>query len=98
MGFTFFQKMENISMDIDLATVKDLRELKADLVKELKAALADVKQIESKSWIKGAEVKKLLGLSESKLQKLRINGMLPSSKIGGVHYYSRTDIEKMFTV
>jgi Helix-turn-helix domain len=83
-------------MDVDLITVKDLKEFKAELIIELRAVLTETKLHEGKSWIKGNEVKKLLNLSESKLQKLRIQGMLPSSKIGGAHYYRQSDIEKMF--
>lgn len=83
-------------MDVDLVTVRDLREFKTELISELRIVLAEVKVSDSKSWIKGDEVKKLLCLSESKLQNLRINGLLPSSKIGGVHYYRISDIEKMF--
>ena len=83
-------------MDVDLVTVKDLREFKAELINELRAVLTEGKLSEGKTWLKGNEVKKLLNLSESKLQKLRIQGMLPSSKIGGAHYYKRADIEKMF--
>ena len=82
-------------MDVDLITVKDLRDFKVELINELRTVLTQVKLPEGKSWIKGVEVKKLLGLSESKLQKLRINGTLPSSKIGGVHYYKQADIDKM---
>ena len=83
-------------MDIDLITVKDLKEFKSELIRELMALLIEDRSLDRKDWIKGCEVKKLLNISESKLQKLRIQGMLPSAKIGGVHYYKQSEIEKMF--
>jgi hypothetical protein len=52
-----------------------------ELISELKAALTEVKLSEGKSWIKGDEVKKLLNLSEIKLQKLRIQGMFILQKL-----------------
>ena len=82
-------------MEIDLVTTKDLKEFKVELLIEIKNILRSGIHNPDKSWLKGAEVKKILNLSESKLQKLRIQGMLPSSKIGGAHYYKYTDIEKM---
>jgi Helix-turn-helix domain len=83
-------------MEIDLITVKDLKEFRIELLTELKDLLKLGQQDSPKAWLKGAEIKKLLNLSESKLQKLRIQGTLRSSKIGGAHYYRYSDIEKMF--
>jgi len=83
-------------MEINLITVKDLKDFKIELLTEIKDILKLEQHDSPKPWLKGAEVKKLLNLSESKLQKLRIQGKLRSSKIGGAHYYRYADIEKMF--
>jgi excisionase family DNA binding protein len=48
-----------------------------------------------KEWLKNSEVRKLLKVSSNTVQRLRISGKLPSTKVGGVHYYRRDDIEKL---
>jgi len=40
------------------------------------------------------EVIKLLSISPGTLQNLRLNGILPFTKIGGVLYYGHEDIQK----
>lgn len=37
----------------------------------------------------------MLNISPGTLQNLRINGMLPFTKVGSIAYYDITDIEKM---
>ncbi len=48
-----------------------------------------------KQWLKSNEVRKLLNISPGTLQNLRINGTLTYTKIGGIMYYSYSDIEKV---
>jgi hypothetical protein len=36
-----------------------------------------------------------LGISAGTLQNLRINGTLTPSKVGGTHFYKRSDIQKL---
>ncbi|HXH98710.1 MAG TPA: helix-turn-helix domain-containing protein [Sphingobacteriaceae bacterium] len=43
-------------------------------------------------WLKSNQVKKLFGLSESTLQKLRREGVLPFTKLGGVILYDYLEI------
>ena len=54
---------------------------------------AEVKIV--KPWLKNAEVMKLLDISANTLQRLRVSGSLPSSKVGGVRYYRYEDIERL---
>ncbi len=85
---------ENIRSILDS---QDWDEFKIRLLNEIKAIMSSAITPDGKSWLKDDDVKKLMHISESKLQNLRIQGLLPSSKIGGVHYYRQADIEKMFT-
>jgi predicted site-specific integrase-resolvase len=48
-----------------------------------------------KPWLRNSEVRKLLNISANTVQRLRIAGKLPSSKVGGIHYYRYEDIEKL---
>lgn len=43
-------------------------------------------------WLKSKQIKKLLGLSESALQKLRREGNLPFTKLGGMILYDYYEI------
>lgn len=46
-------------------------------------------------WLKSNDVKELLGISHGKLQDLRDRGLIPFTKLGGVIFYDRNEIEKM---
>ena len=50
---------------------------------------------QTKQWLKSNEVRKLLNISSSTLQNLRINGTLTYTKVGGIMYYDKADIEKL---
>ena len=81
-------------MKIDLITKEDLIDLKMQLVEEIKLLLQPQKTMH-KQWLRSAEVRKMLNISPGTLQNLRINGMLPFTKVGSIAYYEITDIEKM---
>jgi hypothetical protein len=57
--------------------------------------LADTGPAARKPWLKGSEVRKLLGISAGSLQNLRITGQLKSAKVGGIHYYRYEDLEHL---
>lgn len=82
-------------MNVELITKEDLQRLRFELLDDIKQLLGTKQQPGFKEWLKAAEVRKLLSISDGKLQGLRINGMLRSSKIGGVHYYRHEDIVKL---
>jgi hypothetical protein len=50
----------------------------------------------AKQWLKSREVRKLLDVSPGKLHAMRVSRQLSFMRIGGVIYYDRNDIEKMF--
>ena len=76
-------------MAVNVVTTEDLLLFKQELLSELKEF---VNTIKPPRWVKSPEVRKMLGISPSTLQNLRINGTLPYTKIGGVIYYGYEDI------
>lgn len=81
-------------MKIDLITKEDLADFKIQLTEEIKALLQPQKNMQKK-WLRSVEVRKMLNISPGTLQNLRINGLLPFTKVGSIAYYEITDIEKM---
>lgn len=85
-------------MATSIITPDDLEQFKWELLADIKTLLdkkqdkvqAPIKQVE---WIKSHQVQRLLGISPGTLQNLRINGTIPYSKIGGVLFYKKVDIE-----
>lgn len=82
-------------MNIDIVTTEDLRQLKVELLKEIRELLQVKETGGNKQWLKSSEVRKLLNISPGTLQNLRINGTLRYTKIGGMMYYRLEDINKM---
>ncbi|MBC6110698.1 helix-turn-helix domain-containing protein [Pedobacter fastidiosus] len=81
---------------LDLITKVDLEQFKQELFVELKAlhqknAVAGV----GKKWVKGIEVRKMLGISPGTLQNLRVRGTLRYTKVGGSMFYKLSDIDAM---
>lgn len=82
-------------MTAQIVTIEDLQKFRIQLLADLKEMLGKQQPAGQKSWLKSSEVKKLLGIGDSKLQTLRITGKLASTKLGGICYYKAEDIEKM---
>jgi len=73
-----------------------LRKFKEELVEEIKLILTDSSRlIETKKWLRTSEVLKMLKISHSTLQTLRINGLIPFTKIGRSIYYDYQNISKI---
>lgn len=87
-------------MAATIITPDDLEQFKWDLLTDIKEIL-DKKQDkpvppqEERKWIKSHQVQRLLGISPGTLQNLRINGTIPYSKIGGVLFYDKQNIERI---
>src|SRR3954464_13246951 len=77
-----------------LITIDDLQQFKEQLFKELESLLKPHASL-SKKWLKSHEVKRLLKISAGTLQNLKSSGVLPYTKIGGVHFYDIDDIMKI---
>lgn len=76
-----------------LITKGDLVEFKNTLISELKEIISQ--NPEPKKWLKSAEVKELLKISNGTLQNLRINGTLNYTKVGSIMYYQYDDLKKL---
>ena len=81
-------------MAIEVITREDLNEFRSLLLNDLKEIIQSKPQ-QTKQWLKSNEVRKLLNISSSTLQNLRINGTLKYKRIGGIIYYNYEDIVKM---
>lgn len=80
-------------MSATIITTDDLRDFKVELIDEIKQMLNPT--TEHKQWLRSSEIRKMLKISPGTLQNLRVNGTLPYTKIGGVIYYSYTDVKEM---
>lgn len=78
---------------MDCITQKDLIDLKEDLLKEIRKLA--FKKIPEKKWLRTNEVQKLLSISWSTLQRMRIKGQLPYTKIENTYFYSVEEIHKI---
>lgn len=80
---------------LQLITLYDLIEFKNEILLEMKKAVKESIGQPSKKWLKTKEVCKMLGVSITTLLTLRINGILPYTKMGGVLYFDYEDILKV---
>ncbi len=78
-----------------LITVQDLIDFKQQLILDIKKLLKEQTGHPGHQWLKAFEIKKMLRLSESKLQYLRDKGLIPFKKLGGITYYNLEDIEAL---
>lgn len=79
----------------ELVTIGDLEDFRTKLLGDFKQILKEMKGEPGKKWLKSNEVRKMLGVSPGTLQNMRINGTLPSTKIGGIVFYDYEDIQRM---
>lgn len=83
-------------MGVEIVTKEDLEEFGRNLLNEI-AELLKARPFEKQNeWLKSAEVKKILQISFSSLQNLRISGKITPKKILGVYYYNKNEIEALF--
>lgn len=76
----------------EIATKADIEEiLKA--IQKLQSTLSPT-QVEQK-FLRSADVRKLLNISDGTLQRLRISGTLKAKKVNGTWFYKLSDIEKI---
>jgi predicted site-specific integrase-resolvase len=78
-----------------LITVDDLAQFKQELLSELLSVLKTQSGIIPKKWMKSHEVRRLLKISPGTLQTLKTSGVIPYTKMGGVHFYDHDDIQKI---
>ena len=81
------------TMPAQILTSDDLREFKVELFDELRSLIQEQVHPTRKEWIKADEVRKLLSISPSTLQTLRVNGTLPFTRMDKTLYFKTADIE-----
>ncbi|WP_018615231.1 helix-turn-helix domain-containing protein [Segetibacter koreensis] len=78
-----------------LITIEDLQQFRKQLLDELLSALKMQSVVLPKKWLKSHEVRRLLKISPGTLQTLKSTGVIPYTKIGGIHFYDYDDIQKL---
>ena len=82
-------------MKLDIVTMDDLQQFKTDFLQEMKGIIGQNNESQSKQWLRSSEVREMLKISPGTLQNLRINGTLPFRKVGGIMYYSKSEMDKI---
>jgi len=86
-------------MATNIITPDDLEQFKWELLADIKEYLNqnhnNVPPVKEAEWIKSHQVQRLLGISPGTLQNLRVNGTIPYSKVGGVLFYKKIDIQNI---
>lgn len=80
---------------MNVVTTEDLETFKQSLLESLTNILAGRETTPARRWLKSHEVRRILTVSPNTLQALRLKGLLPFTKIGGVIYYDYDDIRRM---
>ncbi|MDP4148764.1 MAG: helix-turn-helix domain-containing protein [Bacteroidota bacterium] len=70
-----------------LVTGQDLEQFRQRLLVEIGQTLKEHLNMVPKKWLKTHEVRKLLKISPGTLQNLKAKGIIPYTRIGGVHYF-----------
>jgi hypothetical protein len=78
-----------------LITSEDLIAFKQELLTEFEKLFKSYSMTTQKKWLKAHQVRKLLNISIGTLQTLKSNGILPYSKMGGVHFFDYEDIQRI---
>jgi len=79
-----------------VVTIEDLQIFRVQLLEDIKNIIRQKPDGSEKKWLRSADVRQVLGISAGTLQNFRIKGVLPSVKIGGIHYYSVELVEGLF--
>ena len=82
-------------MALQLITPDDLKNLREEILAEVRAMFQKYSPACNNKWLKSNEVRKLLKISPGTLQTLRVNGTLKYSKVGGIIYYDRDHVQQL---
>jgi hypothetical protein len=86
--------MDNKIQRDQLLTIQDLVDFGEELLNDIRKLLEN-RGRPITQWLKTADVKKMLRLSDGKLQYLRDGGVIPFTKLGRVTYYNLREIEEL---
>jgi len=81
-------------MIIEFVTKDDLERFRKLLIEDLTVLILS-KRSDVREWLRCSDVRQMLNISTGTLQNLRINGHLKSKKVGGIHFYRRSEIDAM---
>ena len=78
-------------MSVIVLTAEELDHRLQKVVEDITNTIGKNDNIESR-WIRSKQVKELLGISDSKLQTMRVNRSLTYSQTDGTYFYDRDSI------
>ena len=78
----------------ELTTKNDLEELEKRILEKFENLITQSGPLKKK-WLRSKDVQDMLGISSSSLQNMRINGVLPFSKVQGTIFYELGDVLKV---
>ena len=78
-----------------IITTEDLVAFKQELLTEFENVFKSYSTQIPKRWLKAHQVRKLLNISTGTLQTLKSSGVIPYTKIGGVHFFDYEDIQQV---
>lgn len=81
-------------MAAEIITKEDLLEFEDRLISTIKGLLGKCQE-QPKKWLKSYQVRNMLRITPNTLQKLRMDGTLKYTKVGGTLYYNYDDIAKV---
>jgi len=90
----FFKNIDNWVMGVEVLTKEDLVDFGNGLLEEIRK-IVKIDPPVKKKFLKGYEVREILGISQGTLQNLRINGTLSFSKIGSIYYYDSKAVDDL---
>ena len=83
-------------MPSEIITTEDLREFKMELMDEIEELLKQLLNTNKvKTWVKSAEVREILKISQGTLQLLRNNKTIPFYQVGGLIFYDLEEINEI---
>jgi Mn-dependent DtxR family transcriptional regulator len=82
-------------MAATILTLEDLQDFKVEILQEIRNLLNEKTTFKKTKWIKSKELGEMLDVSPGTIMNLRIKGVLPYTKIGGVMFYEYNEIMKI---
>lgn len=81
-------------MSQEIITKDDLEIFRKALLHDITVLMRPLDK-DNEEWLRCSDVRKLLKISTGTIQNLRISGKLKSNRVGGIHFYKRSDVDKM---
>src|SRR6266498_5227308 len=78
-----------------IVTTENLIAFKYELLMEFEKLFKSIQHKRKEGGSKAHQVRKLLSISTGTLQALKSSGVIPYTKIGGVHFFDYEDIQRI---